>query len=100
MNHDAYCKLLCVDPTATEWLRQRYDSVICDEAQDTALVMLDLLQRLPQCVYFIGDQHQAIYAFRNAQNALQRVGQLEGVLRWRAFACRRTRYAALATKRS
>lgn len=71
--HDAYVKYFCTEASATEWLQQRYDSIILDEAQDTARVVLGFLLKLRQCIYFIGDQHQAIYAFRNAQNALRLV---------------------------
>jgi hypothetical protein len=75
-SHDAYVKYFCTDAPAVDWLVDRYDSIILDEAQDTSVVLLELLLRLPHCLYLVGDQNQAIYAFRNASNALRRVAAL------------------------
>jgi hypothetical protein len=76
MTHDAYLKYFCLHPQAAQWLAQRYDSLIIDEAQDISAVNVSFLLSLPQCLYFVGDQNKIIYAFRNTKNALARIARL------------------------
>jgi len=71
--HDAYLKYFTLHPKAPKWLSKSYDAIIVDEAQDISEVMMDFLMKLPQPLYFVGDQHQSIYAFRNTKNALARI---------------------------
>ncbi len=53
---------------AGSW-RARFDHVMIDEFQDTNRVQLDLIEALrsPETkVFMVGDEHQSIYRFRNA----------------------------------
>lgn len=56
-------------PIANDWLRGRYDLVVIDEAQDMSPAQLLLAQGLVRPggrVAVVGDDRQAIYAFRGA----------------------------------
>ncbi|NLC21095.1 MAG: ATP-dependent helicase [Halomonadaceae bacterium] len=50
----------------------RYDLVMLDEAQDANPVILGALESAGRSIY-VGDSHQAIYQWRNAVDALQKV---------------------------
>ena len=64
-------------PVANNWAKPRYDLVVIDEAQDMNLVQIELAMRVLTpggrvCV--VGDDRQAIYAFRGADaSALDRL---------------------------
>lgn len=47
------------------------DFILFDEAQDADPIMLDVLNKQPAQVIYVGDKHQQIYAFRGAVNAMQ-----------------------------
>lgn len=51
----------------------KYDFVLLDEAQDTNDVTLDIFLRAKGAKILVGDTHQAIYAFRGAEDAMQKV---------------------------
>ena len=70
--HDAYLKYMVVDDNSVAWIKDRYDCIIVDEAQDTGDVLVDwIVHKLNMPVYLVGDQHQSIYAFRRATNAMR-----------------------------
>lgn len=50
--------------------RLPYDLVLCDEAQDANPAMLAILLGQPAQHVFVGDEHQQIYAWRGAVNAM------------------------------
>lgn len=64
--HDVYVKLwqLSEKPVISA------DYILVDEAQDTAPVMLDVLDRQKATVIIVGDSAQQIYEWRGAVNAL------------------------------
>jgi hypothetical protein len=70
MSHDGYLKLWSLtDP------RISADIILLDEAQDTnpvtMKVLLDQLNYRSCSLVFVGDSHQAIYAWRKAVNAME-----------------------------
>lgn len=65
MMHDGYLKLFQLSAP-----RLPYDTLLLDEAQDTNPVTQALVaSQAGRCVY-VGDEHQAIYGFRGARNAM------------------------------
>ena len=61
--------LLKANPALAASWRARFDHVMVDEFQDTNRVQLDLVEALrgPETkVFMVGDEHQSIYRFRNA----------------------------------
>lgn len=62
-------------PVRNRWLRKFYDLVVVDEAQDMTVAQLEIAQGVCKgriCV--VGDDRQAIYAFRGADsNSLDRL---------------------------
>lgn len=50
-----------------------YDYVLLDEAQDTNEVTLDIFLQMPCRKILVGDEHQSIYSFRGAFNALSHI---------------------------
>ena len=50
----------------------RYDTVLLDEAQDANPMVVQALSHAPHAVY-VGDEHQQIYAFIGAVDALARI---------------------------
>jgi ATP-dependent helicase/nuclease subunit A len=61
--------LLRESPPLAEAWRQRFTHVMVDEFQDTNRVQLDLVESLrgdETKVFMVGDEHQSIYRFRNA----------------------------------
>lgn len=65
ITHDTYLKLWALtDP------RLEFDTVMCDEAQDSNAVMIDLLTRQNAQMIVVGDRRQQIFSFRGAENAM------------------------------
>lgn len=65
MTHDGYLKLFQL-----EMPDLGYDIVLLDEAQDTNPVTQALVGSQPSRLIYVGDEHQAIYGFRGASNAM------------------------------
>jgi len=63
--HDGYLKLFQISQP-----RLPYDTVLFDEAQDTNPVTQALVEAQAGRKVYVGDEHQAIYAFRGARNAM------------------------------
>jgi len=56
-------------PLRNNWTHKAYEAVIVDEAQDMTLAQLELAQRVCKGrMIIIGDDRQAIYAFRGADS--------------------------------
>lgn len=66
--HDTYVKLWQLSQP-----RINYDTIFVDESQDINPCVLDVLQRQTCRVVYVGDQHQSIYAFRGATNAMNTI---------------------------
>jgi superfamily I DNA/RNA helicase len=65
--HDVYLKLYCLqEPEWHKW----FDYVLLDEAQDTNPVVEDLFLRQACKKVMVGDDHQQIFTFRGARNAI------------------------------
>lgn len=65
ITHDGYLKLFALEkPTLP------CDFLLLDEAQDTNPVLQGLVAAQPCRRAYVGDEHQAIYAFRGATNAM------------------------------
>lgn len=68
MLHDGYLKLFQMSrPTLP------YDIILFDEAQDANPCTLDIVTRHAGKKVFVGDQHQSIYLFRGAVNAMSEI---------------------------
>jgi len=65
VTHDVYLKRFQLGPA-----RLDYDLIMLDEAQDANPAMLDILLRQPAQKVFVGDEHQQVYAWRGAVNAM------------------------------
>ena len=63
--HDGYLKLFQLENPDLG-----YDMVLLDEAQDTNPVIQALVDTQPSRLAYVGDEHQAIYSFRGARNAM------------------------------
>lgn len=69
IEHDFYLKLFQLQKMS---LKHKYDIVMLDEAQDSNLLTFDLIINLDiNGVVMVGDPHQQMYAWRNAQNILK-----------------------------
>jgi F-box protein 18 (helicase) len=77
--HDLYLKFFCLHADARAWVAGSYDCAIIDEAQDTNVALSSAV--FPHrggggglfsgcALYLFGDQHQGIYQFRRAVNAM------------------------------
>jgi len=68
MLHDGYLKQYQLSKPLLN-----YECILLDEAQDTNPVITDIIlsQNCPKIL--VGDPHQQIYAFRGAQDAMQRI---------------------------
>lgn len=53
-------------PVKNGFTCEEYDWIMIDEAQDLNPIMIELLRRTPGRKIFVGDEHQAIYGFRGA----------------------------------
>ena len=51
----------------------KYDYILLDEGQDTNDVTLDIFLNFDAAKIIVGDTHQAIYGWRGAQNAMDKV---------------------------
>jgi len=62
-------------PVRNGWLTKQYDLVVVDEAQDMTVAQLEIAQGICRGrIGVVGDNHQAIYAFRGADsNSLDRL---------------------------
>lgn len=68
LGHDGYLKLWALsEPVIAA------DFILLDEAQDTNPVVLDLLQKQPAQMIYVGDRHQQIYEWRGAVNAMEEI---------------------------
>ena len=65
MTHDGYLKLFQLENPDLG-----YDRILLDEAQDTNPVTQQLVDLQPSQLVYVGDEHQAIYGFRGASNAM------------------------------
>lgn len=65
--HDSYLKLWQLSRPRLD----RYDYILLDEAQDTTPALIDVIARQPSRKVIVGDQHQSIYAFRGAVDAMK-----------------------------
>lgn len=65
MIHDGYLKLFQLEEPDLD-----YDVILLDEAQDTNPVTQALVERQWGRKVYVGDEHQAIYGFRGARNAM------------------------------
>lgn len=66
LTHDMYLKMWQVScPTLP------YDLILFDEAQDADPLMIDVINRQKAQTIVVGDEHQQIYSFRGAVNALK-----------------------------
>ena len=63
--HDGYLKLFQL-----EHPRLPYDTILLDEAQDTNPVLQAMVDEQAGRRVYVGDEHQAIYGFRGARNAM------------------------------
>jgi hypothetical protein len=68
MPHDGYLKLYQLsNPTISS------DIIMVDEAQDSNMMVIDVVSKQRGRKLFIGDENQSIYAFRKAVDALNKV---------------------------
>jgi len=68
MLHDGYLKLFQLRNPALP-----YDHILFDEAQDTNPVTAAIVAGQPCSKTYVGDEHQQIYQFRGARNAMRDV---------------------------
>lgn len=65
--HDVYMKLYCLDePELHTW----FSTILLDEAQDSNPVLSDFVARQKCQKIIVGDDHQQLYRFRGANNAM------------------------------
>jgi hypothetical protein len=67
MPHDGYLKLYQLSAPD---LSRRYSHIILDEGQDTNPCFFDIFDKQRTNKLIVGDQHQNIYTFRGAMNAM------------------------------
>lgn len=66
--HDVYLKLYCLsEPEMHNW----FSHILLDEAQDTNPVTADFVMRQKCDQILVGDDHQQIYRWRGADNAME-----------------------------
>lgn len=68
MVHDGYLKLYQLSSP-----RLNFDGVLLDEAQDTNPVLQAIVSAQSCRIFYVGDRHQSIYAFRGAANAMEEI---------------------------
>lgn len=69
--HDAYLKLMQLNPVADAAAFERFDTIMFDEAQDASPCMASIVLRqlqLGRSIIIVGDPYQKIYGFRGAGN--------------------------------
>lgn len=81
MIHDGYLKLLQLDGPQL----RRYETILCDEAQDLSSSTFALLQQQRARLVLVGDSAQAIYGFRGTTDALKRLRADERLPLTRSF---------------
>jgi superfamily I DNA/RNA helicase len=69
MTHDGYLKLYQLSKPDLS----RYDCILLDEAQDTNPCLFSIFQSQQTHKVLVGDEHQNIYSFRGAMNAMKRM---------------------------
>lgn len=69
ITHDVYLKLYHMSNPKLH----KYDIIMFDEAQDANPVMIDIIMKQRGKKVFVGDRHQAIYGFRRAVDALDKI---------------------------
>ena len=67
-SHDTYLKRFQLSNP-----KLGYDVIFLDEAQDTTDVVLDIIQKQKAQQIYVGDKNQAIYGWRGAINAMEKV---------------------------
>jgi len=68
VTHDDYLKMFQLSKKS---LAHKYDIIMLDEAQDSSLLMLDILKSSNvNGIIIVGDQFQSIYGWRNATNIM------------------------------
>lgn len=68
LSHDVYLKMYCLsEPNLSRW----FGVILFDEAQDANPVIAGFLFRNKCKMILVGDQHQQLYRFRNAINAMK-----------------------------
>jgi superfamily I DNA/RNA helicase len=86
ISHDGYLKAFQLSwPTL-----HGFDTILLDEAQDTSPAVLDIILSQSTAKVFVGDEHQSIYGWRGAINALAFLPRatrltLDGSYRFGAF---------------
>ncbi|MBF0393340.1 MAG: UvrD-helicase domain-containing protein [Alphaproteobacteria bacterium] len=70
LTHDVYLKQFHLSGKP---IPGRVDYILFDEAQDADGLMLDIVSRQGAPIFFVGDRHQQLYAFRGAVNAMDRI---------------------------
>jgi len=81
VTHDAYLKMYHLsDPKLN-----MYDCIMFDEAQDANPVLLDIVEKQRGRKVFVGDEHQAIYGFRKAIDAISKIDADEELMLSRSF---------------
>jgi len=81
ITHDAYLKMYhLTDPKL-----HMYDCIMFDEAQDANPVLLDIVERQRGRKVFVGDEHQAIYGFRKAIDAISKIDADEELMLSKSF---------------
>lgn len=65
ISHDGYLKLFHLEDH-----RLNVDSILLDEAQDTNPVLRAIVESQSAQMIYVGDEHQSIYSFRGAENAM------------------------------
>lgn len=68
MVHDGYLKLYQLSEP-----RLNFDGIMLDEAQDTNPVLQAIVGAQQGRIFYVGDRHQSIYAFRGAANAMEEI---------------------------
>ena len=70
IEHDFYLKMYQL---STPDLTATYDFILFDECQDASPVMLDIVLKQKCRKIFVGDEHQQIYSWRGAVNAMKKI---------------------------
>lgn len=73
MTHDGYLKLYQISGQPVSLRGGAPEVVMLDEMQDANPLILDILEKSTGGKIFVGDRFQAIYAFRGAINAIEKI---------------------------
>jgi len=79
VSHDATLKLFCAwQKKSTDFISQRYHTVLFDEAQDIDCILMHWIQSMRDVVcYLVGDACQSIYNFKGALNAMSHLSNAQ-----------------------